>query len=523
MSRPTQSAPSPRADTAPGQVLPPDDFAAAHHWLVQHATALTCVPTPLVVCTIDGRPVFANAAARELFGVAADTIPPLAELIHPDEVDRALWLHTDFLARRLPRLTAVLRWRRVNGEARMLRVSCERIVVSGDEELLAIAFVDETRIHALEAQRREVSAVWAVATLVTSSGHDLISQLAAIRLHTAECRRDGVDRARQLDLIDAACRSAASLAMPLLTFTRRRAVQTRSLDLVALVAETVHRLGYLVECRHRLRLELLAGPRLVLGDEMLLEQVVLSLVQHAVRAQPDVGEVTVTLRERESTEHEPPPLRQCLQLVVAFTSVAFTSAAHTLAAARATGDATDTDPHVAREAPASRRTEDRRFDDLGLDIVRRVIEGMDGRMTVGTCAAGETRITLDIPLIPPARRADALVVGLIDARPRRRADMRRALTAIGVTVLEGHDEDELRMRARSGRRPVIVLAGVDDPSTEITAIRSRLLGIPVGFYSDTPRDHGSEHVLAFGATTAEREQQLRAYLEAFVATYQHAH
>jgi PAS domain S-box-containing protein len=165
---------------------------------------------------------------------------------------------------------------------------------------------DVTQRKQLEDQLRQSQKMEAVGQLTGGIAHDFNNMLTGIlggidmvRRRIGQGRLDDIDR-----FLDAALQSgqrAAALTHRLLAFSRRQTLDSRPLDVAALVGsieDLLRRtLGEQIELVHRPREELWSG----VADENQLESAILNLVINARDAMPDGGRLTIGGRNAQQS------------------------------------------------------------------------------------------------------------------------------------------------------------------------------------------------------------------------------
>jgi hypothetical protein len=249
------------------------------------------------------------------------------------------------------------------------------------------------------------------------------------------------------------------MAFPLLTLARHRPVQTRSIDLGHHVATVLRMLRPLVGDRLTLVFEEPTDPLVVLGDETLLEQVLVHLVNRALHMPAAGREFRARLVATMEKDGESLGGRRCAALQV-----------------------TMPEECAADEANEDEVAQQRLELECGMDIIRRVIKGMDGTVRVTAVEPSSVSITLCMPLVPTRGPSYPYLVGLVDRDVHRRARMRHTLVDLGYAVFECESITELRMRIFATRRPQLLLVGCSEDA-EATHDAASVLGTPLGYYA----------------------------------------
>ncbi len=421
--------------------------------------------------------LFANPAAGRLFDIppGLTELPPLGDLLHPDEMDRSVRLHELFVSGTGTPAEHALRFVTMNGHEMMLGISVAEVERRDDGHgLMLISFTDRRRQQQLEVQLRELGALDAIRVLTAGSTHDLQSLLMTIQLLLRRYHEDPAIAGR----IDEVMQQAVTIARRLLAFSRRPDVRTRSMNLSAKLQEVVGWLRSVAGERYRLHLDVPEHPCIVLADDMLVEQVVLNLVTNAVQAMPAGGDIEIVLtRELGGSANRIVDLSPSGYAVLRVTDhgcgmddATLLRATHLLYTTRGNEGGTG----------------------LGLAIVRRVVEGMDGTVTLESEPGVGTTVTLRMPLAGVGTATSPHIL-LLDPVPQRRALMRRTLVQLGFLVSETASPDEVHTRLRAHGRPVLLLVARSEvPTSWIDDVKRRFLTVPVACYDDRrPPDHAA--------------------------------
>jgi two-component system phosphate regulon sensor histidine kinase PhoR len=295
-----------------------------------------------------GRLTWLNAAAEEIFDITRRPVlgRVMIEIVPSIELDR--------------RIRAVLdgdAWRgsvelAVHGTLRSLTVSMRPFI---DEPGVVLMVSDQTRLHELEQTRRD---------FVSNVAHELRTPLASVKLMVetiAEAPNDQDARDLFLPRIGAEVNRLVDLVEDLLDVARGESGQLvlfhERLDLLEIVASALKTF----EPRARMQnvlLESAGQPAPVLGDAGRLTQVIVNLVDNALRHTPAGGAIHVRL---EKVAHE-------AHLVVADTGI---------------GIPYNDLPHIFERFYVVDRSRARESGGtgLGLSIVKQIVEAHGG--TVG--------------------------------------------------------------------------------------------------------------------------------------------
>ncbi|OON62856.1 hypothetical protein B0920_05325 [Massilia sp. KIM] len=150
----------------------------------------------------------------------------------------------------------------------------------------------ERQLHASHVQLAHASRVSMLGELAASVAHEVNQPLTAATSNAQAARRwlrraepNLEEAGLALDGIERACERATGVVRRIRALARRAEPEHQSLDLHALVADTVDLLARDFErAGVELRLELHADPAEVVGDRIELQQVLLNLLMNAVQA-----------------------------------------------------------------------------------------------------------------------------------------------------------------------------------------------------------------------------------------------
>jgi len=192
----------------------------------------------------------------------------------------------------------------MTGELRLLDITWQ--VFPGCEEswsravASAIDITEERRAieesRRLESQLRQAQKMEALGMLAGGVAHDFNNLLTVI-LGNAEMALEGVDKGtalhKELSLIERTTRRAAELTQQLLSFSRRRVLQSQLVDVNALVGEFSAMLRRVLGAHIELVLDLPPLPVQTFADAGALEQVLMNLAVNAQDAMPSGGRLTI--------------------------------------------------------------------------------------------------------------------------------------------------------------------------------------------------------------------------------------
>jgi two-component system cell cycle sensor histidine kinase/response regulator CckA len=216
----------------------------------------------------------------------------LERIIHPD--DQALYqAHVDGIERLKGESNVEFRILHADGSHRWIAHDCMP-VYDRDGNWLGTrgSNRDITEQKRLEAQLRHAQRMEAVGQLAGGVAHDFNNILTAILGYTNLLQaKTGVEDPRRahLDEIAAAAERASSLTASLLTFSRKREITLRTIELNGLIRNLEKFLRRIIGEDIEVRMKLASGDIAIHADAGQLEQVLMNLATNARDAMPKGG------------------------------------------------------------------------------------------------------------------------------------------------------------------------------------------------------------------------------------------
>lgn len=254
-------------------------------------TLVEALPAGVIVVELPGRITAVNHAAAIMFGITPERAigRALIESIRSYELDRRVAAALSFGIEESADLTFIA------ATERQLHVTT-RVVERGDgkREALVVA-VDRTRVMELESIRRD---------FVSNVSHELRSPLTAIKIMT-ETLQGGVEETAGREFLDNIARETdrmVALVEDLLDLARLESgkldLRFASVDLGALCSQAVAtQLSRAQRAGIHLETVIPSAPVTIAGDRDKLMQIVVNLLDNALRHTPAAGRVSVTVRE----------------------------------------------------------------------------------------------------------------------------------------------------------------------------------------------------------------------------------
>ncbi|HVR69574.1 MAG TPA: PAS domain S-box protein [Vicinamibacteria bacterium] len=254
----------------------------------------------MVVTDDEGRYVEANAAACALHGVAR------AQLLGHRLGDHAragfdfdsVWA----ALRRDGRARGEMAVLRPDGQAREIEFSVTADFLPGSH---LVVLRDVTEGRQLEAQFRQAQKMEPLGRLAGGVAHDFNNLLNVITGYGELIARGlaaGSPARQRTEHILRAAERAAALTRQLLAFSRRQVLQSRVLDLNAVVSDTARLLGRLIGADITLALRLDSRLGRLKADPSQIDQVLMNLAVNARDAMPRGGTITFETRNADLDE-----------------------------------------------------------------------------------------------------------------------------------------------------------------------------------------------------------------------------
>ena len=170
------------------------------------------------------------------------------------------------------------------------------------------SFVDITERKHLEAQARQAQKMEAVGQLAAGVAHDFNNLVTVIRCNAElllmQAALEPADR-ELLDQITKAATKAATLNRQLLTFSRKQAIELRSLNLNDITSGMMKLFQRVIAENITLDCRLAPGLPPILADAGMLEQVLMNLVVNSRDAMPAGGRLTISTAPALVNEEDP--------------------------------------------------------------------------------------------------------------------------------------------------------------------------------------------------------------------------
>jgi PAS domain S-box-containing protein len=452
------------------------------------------LPQTIFEMDLEGRLTFVNRWALQVFGYTEEDVQrglTNLDVIVPEDRERALRATRENLAGAASgRQYHCLR---KDGSRFPVMIHSAPILLEGRAVGLRGIIFDLTELKDAEAERdrlqerlRHSEKMEAIGQLAGGVAHDFNNQLSAIMGFADMLRESHSDPLlrKYAENIATACERSAELTKRLLAFARKGKYLSVPVDVNALVEEVIQFLGRSLEKRINLKVELLPGVVMTLGDPSQLQNALMNLALNARDAMPEGGilRFTTTLQDLDET--------QCHQL-----SPDLEPGNYVLIGVEDTGTGMSAEVLQRLFEPFFTTKERGKGTGLGLASVYGTIKNHRGAIAVESALGRGSRFTLALPHAPLQPEAAAEVspevpmgvakrilvvedeplVGEMLSAMLRRLGYRVDLAADGPGALELFRRDwesidlvilDLVMPRMSGRETFLALREID-PSVRV--------------------------------------------------------
>jgi len=257
----------------------------------------------------EGRILLANPAVVRMLGYGSESDLlrlNMATDIYRNQADRARVIEQSRTAQYLKDIE--VEWKHKSGSSIMVRFSSHVVKNhAGEIDHFDLMVQDITKQRNLEDQLRQAQKMEAIGRLAGGVAHDFNNLLGVI-IGYSELALDQMGPASlvrgQVEQIRKAGERATALTRQLLAFSRQQVLDTKTLNLNAIIsdmAQMLHRLiGEDIELQTKLESELYA----MRGDQGQIEQVIMNLAVNARDAMPQGGKLMIETRNVTVDEDE---------------------------------------------------------------------------------------------------------------------------------------------------------------------------------------------------------------------------
>jgi PAS domain S-box-containing protein len=258
---------------------------------------------------LDGRILLANPATVRMLGYNSE-----AELlslnmgtdIYRDPGDRARIIaqsrNTEYIK------DIEVEWKHKSGSSIMVRFSSHIVKNhAGEIDHFDLMVQDITKQHNLEEQLRQAQKMEAIGRLAGGVAHDFNNLLGVI-IGYSELALDQIGPANavrgQVEQIRKAGERASALTRQLLAFSRQQVLDTKTLNLNAIISDMAQMLLRLIGEDVELQTKLDSELHAIRGDQGQIEQVIMNLAVNARDAMPQGGKLMIETRNTTVEDDE---------------------------------------------------------------------------------------------------------------------------------------------------------------------------------------------------------------------------
>lgn len=270
-------------------------------------TVLDSMLDGIVVCDASYRPTLFNKSAERLVPLSSVDIydRPIWESIPDEEISEFLKRTLEGEETQMDREFAL----DAKGSTRLVSITVSPLVRDQRIRGSLIHVEDVTEKRRREALFRRAENLASLTTLAAGVAHEIKNPLGSLSIHVQLIRKalksscgDAPSPAitRYLDVVDEEIDRLNRIVVDFLFAVRPMDIAPRDVDINALVSDLMDFLsGEIEKGRVRLKLSLSEEvPRLSL-DPRYMKQAILNIVQNAIAAMPDGGELTVRTERRD--------------------------------------------------------------------------------------------------------------------------------------------------------------------------------------------------------------------------------
>jgi two-component system cell cycle sensor histidine kinase/response regulator CckA len=247
---------------------------------------------------LDGRILLANPAVVRMLGYSSEgeiLSLNMARDIYRNAADRTRVIEqsrsTDYLK------DIEVEWKHRSGSPIMVRFSSHVVKdQAGEIDHFDLMVQDITKQRNLEDQLRQAQKMEAIGRLAGGIAHDFNNLLGVI-IGYSELAMDQIEPASavrgQVEQIRRAGERASALTRQLLAFSRQQVLDTKTLNLNAIISDMAQMLLRLIGEDIELQTKLESGLHAVRGDQGQIEQVIMNLAVNARDAMPQGGKLMI--------------------------------------------------------------------------------------------------------------------------------------------------------------------------------------------------------------------------------------
>ncbi len=346
------------------------------------------IASGLITVDGSGRVILFNPAAEAVFGIPAgeangrrlnELLPFLAE--HPDS-------GAALPGRRKGPAIKDIPFRNHKDEELFLRLTVSPLSMPGGEAIGRIfVFQDLTEIKRIEREMQRVEGLAMVGELAAGIAHEIRNPMASIS-GSIQVLKEGLELSeddvtgRLMDIVMREINRLNHMVNDFLLYARPQKTTVRRFELNALIRDSLELFLNTGDKSDTIRVvSRLEEPIFMESDSEQVKQVLWNILRNAREAMPEGGTIHIETRLEDGTD-PPDPYRSMAKLIVRDTGTGFGEGAL---------EALFTPFYTTKEEGSG----------LGLATVKRIMEGLHGRIRGRNHPEGGAEITLHLPLAKP--------------------------------------------------------------------------------------------------------------------------
>ncbi len=254
-----------------------------------------------------GKVLYSSHAVSPIFGYQLEERlgKNIFELMHPEDLQRALPLFKKLVEKQLSTVTVEVRYRHKDGSWRWIEALGTNLLEDPNVGAVVINYRDVTERRQLQEQLFQAQKMEAVGRLAGGVAHDFNNLLTAILGYSdivMEKLEPSSPLHRYTQEIKKAGERAASLTRQLLAFSRLQVMSPQVLDLNTVISDLGKMLRRVIGEDIQLTIAPEAKRGRVRADPAQIEQVVLNLAFNARDAMPQGGKLTLKVSDENLKE-----------------------------------------------------------------------------------------------------------------------------------------------------------------------------------------------------------------------------
>jgi len=259
-------------------------------------TVSNTIPVPLMIASKDGKILFSNKKAREIFGYSNDLIYQIRSLdLYENPEDRNRLLKIIACDGEVRDFGVCMK--KSDGSVFPASLFSQQIIFEGHTCLLTVTYdlselkQEEEKRLTLERQLRQNRKMEAIGTMAGGIAHDFNNILTIILGKTElamEILSTNSSAAKnQLNDVVKAVDRARKMVRQILDFSRKTAEVFKPFEITEVISETAQMIQMMTLPHMKLKLRMTSEPSVIMGDSTQIQQVLINLCTNAVYALRD--------------------------------------------------------------------------------------------------------------------------------------------------------------------------------------------------------------------------------------------